>query len=387
MLKSRVSAFLVALTLVACSSGGDTGSSGVGFGQFKDSNTQGLNYVSGDLSGVTLADGSFEFVVGGTVTFSVGGVELGTTGGKSVVTPVDLVTRGSSSSPAVQNIVRFLMTLDSNGDPSDGITISPKVQAAAVDWQSVAFDGGSFQTALNTSLEAANAADPDNAANRIIRDAVAAQNHLESTLLCSYAGAYEGTFSGGDRGSFGILVDATSGEVRGMAYSDIEQISLELTGDSPITFDQNASFVSGNISSGATFSGQFDSVNGLSGTWENTLYGDGGSYSGSRIGGAADAQYRFTGTFSSDASSSTEGLITLDINSANEVTGQVYDSVDDVLSSLSGSVSGTALTATVAGSVSVTGTLDRDAGTLSGTWTDDEAGESGDFTGSGCRLN
>ena len=385
MLKSRVSAFLVALTLVACSSGGDTGSSGVGFGQFKDSNTQGLNYVSGDLSGVTLADGSFEFVVGGTVTFSVGGVELGTTGGKSVVTPVDLVTRGSSSSPAVQNIVRFLMTLDSNGDPSDGITISPKVQAAAVDWQSVAFDGGSFQTALNTSLEAANAADPDNAANRIIRDAVAAQNHLESTLLCSYAGAYEGTFSGDDRGSFGVLVDATSGEVRGVAYSEIDQVFFELTGNSPITFDQNASFVSGNISSGATFSGQFDSVNALSGAWENAP--DGGSYSGSRIGGAADAQYRFTGTFSSDASSSTEGLITLDINSANEVTGQVYDSVDDVLSSLSGSVSGTVLTATVGGSVSVTGTLDRETGTLSGTWNDPEANESGQFTGSGCRLN
>ena len=186
MLKIRFSAVLVALTLAACSNEGGTGSSGVGVGQFKDSNTQGLDYVSGNLSGVTLADGSFEFVPGGTVTFSVGGVELGTTDGKSVVTPVDLVPGGSSSSPAVQNIVRFLMTLDSNGDPSDGITISPEVQAAAVDWQPVAFDGGSFQTALNTSLEAANAADPDNAANRIIRDAVAAQNPSLARLREEY---------------------------------------------------------------------------------------------------------------------------------------------------------------------------------------------------------
>ena len=385
MLKSRIYAFLVALTLAACSDGSDVGSSGVGVGQFKDSNTEGLNYVSGGLSGVTGPDGSFEYEVGTPVIFSVGGVLLGTTGGKPVVTPVDLVLGGTSSSPEVQNIVRFLMMLDSNGNPDDGITISTAVQMAAVDWSPVDFGGIGFGENLSTSFAAANEADPENAGNRFISDAGAAQSHLESTLLCSYAGAYEGTFSGGDRGSFGILVDATSGEVRGMAYSDIEQISLELTGDSPITFDQNASFVSGNISSGATFSGQFDSVNGLSGTWDNAP--DGGSFSGSRIGGAADAQYRFTGTFSSDASSSTEGLITLDINSANEVTGQVYDSVDDVLSSLSGSVSGTALTATVAGSVSVTGTLDRDAGTLSGTWTDDEAGESGDFTGSGCRLN
>jgi hypothetical protein len=170
-----------------------------------------------------------------------------------------------------------------------------------------------------------------------------------------------------------------------VANSDIDQVPFELTGDSPITFDQNVSFVSGHISSGATFSGQFDSVNALSGTWENAP--DGGSYSGSRIGGAADAQYRFTGTFSSGAGSAPEGLITLDINAANEVTGQVYDSVDDVLSSLSGSVSGTDLTATVSGVVLVTGTLDREAGTLSGTWNDEQAGESGQFTGSGCRLN
>ena len=184
-------------------------------------------------------------------------------------------------------------------------------------------------------------------------------------------------------------MDATSGEVRGVAYSELYNELLGLTSESPITFDQNVSFVSGDVTSGATFTGQFDSVNGVSGTWENTTENlpEGGSFSGSRIGGAADAQYRFTGTFSSGASSISEGLITLDVNGANEVTGLVYDSGEDELSSLSGSVAGTVLTATVAGSVSVTGTLDRDGGSLSGTWTDTQANESGQFTGSGCRLN
>lgn len=184
-------------------------------------------------------------------------------------------------------------------------------------------------------------------------------------------------------------MDATSGEVRGVAYSELYNELLGLTSESPITFDQNVSFVSGDVTSGATFTGQFDSVNGVSGTWENTTENlpEGGSFSGSRIGGAADAQYRFTGTFSSGASSISEGLITLDVNGANEVTGKVYDSVDDELLSLSGSVLGTVLTATVGGSVTVTGTLDRETGTLSGTWNDEQAGESGQFTGSGCRLN
>ncbi len=230
MLRSRISAVLVALTLAACSDGSGVGSSGVGSGQFKDSNTQGLNYVSGDLSGVTLEDGTFKFETGGTVTFKLGAVVLGTTEGGSIVTPVDLVPDGSSSSPAVQNIVRFLMMLDSNGDPSDGITISAAVQEAAVDWLPMDFGAIGYGAALSTALAAANEADPDNAENRTISDAAAAQSHLESTLLCSYAGAYEGTFSGDDRGSFGILVGATSGEVRGVAYSDIDQVSLELTG-------------------------------------------------------------------------------------------------------------------------------------------------------------
>lgn len=48
-------------------------------GQFKDSNGEGLSFVSGTQRGVTDVNGNFGFELGGTVTFSIGGVTLGTT--------------------------------------------------------------------------------------------------------------------------------------------------------------------------------------------------------------------------------------------------------------------------------------------------------------------
>jgi hypothetical protein len=50
-------------------------------------------------------------------------------------------------------------------------------------------------------------------------NARAAQAHLESTLLCTYSGAYKGTYSGGDNGNFGFIIDASSGNAVGVAYS------------------------------------------------------------------------------------------------------------------------------------------------------------------------
>jgi hypothetical protein len=48
--KNRVFAVLVALVLMACGEN-DRGGSGTGFGQFKDSKTSGLSYVSGIYQG------------------------------------------------------------------------------------------------------------------------------------------------------------------------------------------------------------------------------------------------------------------------------------------------------------------------------------------------
>ncbi len=79
-------------------------------GQFKSAiNTAGLSYVSGSQRGVTDSRGRFTYEVGKTVTFSVGSVTLGGTQGKSVITPVDLVSRGSSTSRPAVNMTRLIL--------------------------------------------------------------------------------------------------------------------------------------------------------------------------------------------------------------------------------------------------------------------------------------
>lgn len=378
MFKNSMIVISAAIALTACGGSSSGGGDTTATGQFKDSNTAGLQYVSGNQTGITGADGSFTYETGSTVTFSIGGVTLGTSDGKSVITPIDLVSGGSSSSVQVQNIVRFLMMLDDDGNPSNGINISTSVQTAAESWPQVDFNTVDLPTELMSMISDAASAD---GGLHTLPNASTAQAHIESTLLCSYAGAYKGTYSGGDSGNFGFLVDASNGNVTGVSYSIPFLQYTALTGITPISFDQNVSFVSGNTSTGASFSGQFTSVNALSGTWQNSPLN--GSFSGTRIGGAANAAYRFTGTYIGGDL----GLFSFDVGNSNSVTGVAYSVAGDELLTLSGSVSGTSLTATASNGTVIAGTLNTSTGALAGTWNNSAASLSGSFSGSGCALN
>ncbi len=105
--------------------------SGTATGVFLDSAVQGLTYKSGTISGVTGADGSFKYEVGKSVQFSIGGIVLGTTMGKAVITPINLVKAGDVSNPTVVNIARFLQTIDDDGNPSNGIQIPAELSNLA----------------------------------------------------------------------------------------------------------------------------------------------------------------------------------------------------------------------------------------------------------------
>lgn len=381
MFKKLLAATAIALAISACggSSSSSGGGTGIATGYFKDSNTAGLHYASGGQSGVTGADGSFTYEVGKPVTFSIGGVTLGTSNGKSVVTPIDLVTAGSSTSTSVQNIARFLMMLDTDATPANGLTISAAVQAAAANWAQLDFTAASaaFDTAASSVIASVNTADVRTAT---LPAASAAQLHLEATLRCSYAGAYKGTYTGTtDNGSFGVMVDATSGNVIGAGYSNTFIQYFGISGNSPVSYDQTASFVSGITGTGATYTGQFTSVNGVSGTWQ----GQGsGNFSGSRIGGALNAVYRFTGQYSGSDS----GLFAFDIDSANAITGVGYSLGQNNLFTFTGNLTGgTTITATSSLGDTITGTLNTSTGSLSGSWSN--TGASGTYTGSGCKLN
>lgn len=378
MLKKLLATTAIVLIIAGCGGGGGTSTPSTATGQFKDSNTVGLNYVSGGHSGVTGANGSFTYETGQTVTFSVGGVTLGTSNGKSIVTPVDLVAAGSSGSTSVKNIVRFLMMLDSDANAANGINISSSVQTDAATWTQLDFGSAAFDSAASAVIASVAAADGRTAT---LPNAAAAQTHLESTLRCSYAGAYKGTYSGNDSGNFGVMVDATTGNVTGVAYSTPDSLYITLNGTSPISYDQTVSFVTGTTSTGAQFAGQFTSVNGVSGTWAGAPGVGGGSFAGSRIGGDPNAVYRFTGSFSGDD----YGLFSFDIDSANNATGVGYSVSNGQLFTLSGTLSGTTISATSSTGGSIAGTLNTGTGSLVGGW--GNGAYSGTFSGSGCKLN
>ncbi|MGK5090930.1 DUF1566 domain-containing protein [Deltaproteobacteria bacterium TL4] len=100
-------------------------------GIFLDSPVDGVVYVSGGQRGNTDEYGTFYYEEGNRVQFSVGGIVLGEGEAKSTVTPVDLVENATdASNQAVTNIARFLQTLDDDGDPTNGITITPAVVIA-----------------------------------------------------------------------------------------------------------------------------------------------------------------------------------------------------------------------------------------------------------------
>lgn len=379
-------ALSLTIILTACGggSGGDGSASGptTATGFLKDSSVQGLSYASGEQSGTTGADGSFTYTIGQTVTFTLGGITIGSAMGSPTVTPVDFVASGSTNNTNVLNIVRFLMMLDTDQDPTNGISISPAVIASAASWVQPDFASGTFvsDTTVTDIVAAVASADSKAAA---LPTAGAAQTHVESTILCAYSGAFAGRFSGDDTGNFGFLVDASTGLVLGVGYSNTlsNYFIAGGTGTTALSLDTNHSFTTGVVSTGTSYTGAFSDSNTLSGTWNNT--GVSGTFNGTRIGGSSAAKYRFTGYYQgTDA-----GLFTVDIDASNNITGLAYSVVYDLADTLKGTISGSTLSVTGNGGAAISGTINLAAGTISGgTWNNTRTGDFGTYAGGGCEL-
>lgn len=144
VLRSLTAAALMAV-LAACGGGGsaepvpigdgnDGGNSPVVMltGQFIDAPVAGVTVLdsAGAVLGQTDAEGFFAYPQGGDVNLRIGGIDLGTAAGADVVLPLDL--QGGDARGA-GNLSRFLLTLDADGDPANGLQISDAVRDAAAD--------------------------------------------------------------------------------------------------------------------------------------------------------------------------------------------------------------------------------------------------------------
>ncbi len=137
------------LALAGCG-GGSSSNTDSSTGVFVDSAVQGVAYQTTTQSGTTNALGEYEYAAGETVTFSIGGVTLPPVAAKSVVTPFDMAGTKDASDRKVLNIGRLLQSLDSDKDPSNGITISA---ATIKELESLELSGDDFDTADDDSFK------------------------------------------------------------------------------------------------------------------------------------------------------------------------------------------------------------------------------------------
>ena len=139
-----------ALLLTACGGGGSSGTPSASepppsgsepppsgsdpspdIGVFLDSPVINIGYRTETLEGVTNSLGEYEYLPGEIVTFFIGDLEFPPVEASRTVTALDLAGTADTSDPTVVNIIRLLQTLDQDGNPQNGITISETAKSTA----------------------------------------------------------------------------------------------------------------------------------------------------------------------------------------------------------------------------------------------------------------
>jgi len=157
-------------------------------GVFVDSVASGIHYETPTHSGTTNSAGEYDYLPGETVTFSIGGIVLGSASAGPVVTPLTLVSGATDATdPKVTNIVRLLLTLDDDGDPSNGISISAATATAAagltVDFAAADLSADAGVTTLLSAIPS----------TPVLVDATTAQAHFTATLASTWGSMTWGT--------------------------------------------------------------------------------------------------------------------------------------------------------------------------------------------------
>lgn len=286
MLKGGLVALISSVILVGCGgSGGGNGNGQVSpveetttaaTGVFEDSAVEGLQYVSGDISGVTNAEGEFEYLVGEQVTFSIGDIVVGSAIGAQTITPVSLVAGAVDETNAVvTNIARFLQTLDNDNNPDNGILITEDVRNLAQE-RTIDFDQSIFNFANDGNVQTivAELSALTSAGARGLISQSQAQVHLSDTLIANFAGSYEGTFVGDDSGTWQFVANQ-QGEIVGTGVSNsIGEFSFDGTVQS------SGDSVFGATNTDTVFSAVIGSDGSISGRWESLINAEGGTISG-----------------------------------------------------------------------------------------------------------
>ncbi|MGB2118477.1 MAG: hypothetical protein ACPHW1_00915 [Porticoccaceae bacterium] len=131
-MKFTTSILLVCLLVLSSCGGGGSDSPSTLTGVFIDSPVINIGYRTATQNGETNSRGEFKYLAGETVTFFIGALEFPPVLAAEVVTPLDMADTDDVAHHMVVNIIRLLQSLDKDGDPDNGITITQTAKDNAV---------------------------------------------------------------------------------------------------------------------------------------------------------------------------------------------------------------------------------------------------------------
>ncbi|MEZ0311670.1 MAG: DUF6691 family protein [Myxococcota bacterium] len=242
-------------------------------GVFVDGPVIGLHYQTLTRQGLTNAKGEFEYAGGETVTFTVGGVVLGTLAGKDRISPFDLFGIAPPTDAAelrellrddvvtdfdrAANVALFLQALDADRDPANGIDVTS--WGATLAGVPFAFDEG-FGAFAFGSFQRFAAAHPG--IDRNI-DVAAVLPHLYATLGLSVPAHVAATYAA-DYGNDGaadvtstLTVDELGRVIR--VRSDVDANGL-VDRDDTTTYDARGRVISAEYRRDGAQDGVFERV-------------------------------------------------------------------------------------------------------------------------------
>jgi hypothetical protein len=164
----------------------DSGNAEINQGSFVDSTVQGLYYETDSQSGITDEQGSYRYMVGEMILFSMGGITLGETMAKKLISPIDLVPGATDEThPTVTNMLRFIQSFDLDNNPENGITLPPHI-LNELEGRPIHFDMdlGEFEHDADVQLFMNSIHQLDeNYSGRMLVSIEDAQEHMRNTMM------------------------------------------------------------------------------------------------------------------------------------------------------------------------------------------------------------
>jgi len=142
---------------------------------FRAPTISGLHYTTASQNGSTNEDGVFSYLPSESITFSIGDIRFDTVNAKNINTLFELAQTHIISDTRYINMARLLYTLDTDGDPDNGIQISELTHSMA---EGVTADFGS----ANFDAQVANLVSSSQNPNTVLINTQQARSNITAQL-------------------------------------------------------------------------------------------------------------------------------------------------------------------------------------------------------------